>query len=196
MIIWVNGAFGSGKTSVAYELNRLLCDSFVFDPENTGYFLRKNMPLSLQKEDFQDEPLWRRFNVEMLCRISAEYAGVVLVPMTIAKKEYFEELIPPLRARGVRVDHYVLGTSKAVLEKRLRSRMDGKRSWGYHKIEECLRAFQDPVFETVIDTDALTVFETACLIAEKSNLFLQDDSRSSIERWVGRKMTMLRHIRF
>ena len=42
MILWLNGSFGAGKTTVAHELQRRLPDAFVYDPENVGYFLRKN----------------------------------------------------------------------------------------------------------------------------------------------------------
>ncbi|MFC4777768.1 AAA family ATPase [Paenibacillus sp. GCM10023252] len=45
MIIWVNGAFGAGKTQSASELHRRLPNSFVFDPENAGYYIRKNMTI-------------------------------------------------------------------------------------------------------------------------------------------------------
>ena len=38
-LIWINGAFGSGKTQTAYELNARISDSFVYDPENMGYFI-------------------------------------------------------------------------------------------------------------------------------------------------------------
>lgn len=40
MILWINGAFGSGKTQAAYELNRRLKNSFVYDQENIGYFFQ------------------------------------------------------------------------------------------------------------------------------------------------------------
>lgn len=35
-IIWINGAFGSGKTSVADLLVRNLQNSMIFDPEEIG----------------------------------------------------------------------------------------------------------------------------------------------------------------
>ncbi|WP_353095654.1 hypothetical protein [Tissierella praeacuta] len=44
MIIWLNGAFGSGKTTCAFELSRRFPNSFVYDPENIGYFIRNNTP--------------------------------------------------------------------------------------------------------------------------------------------------------
>ncbi|CAI6224437.1 hypothetical protein NRS6186_01805 [Bacillus subtilis] len=40
MIIWINGAFGSGKTQTAFELHRRLNPSYVYDPEKMGFALR------------------------------------------------------------------------------------------------------------------------------------------------------------
>ena len=49
MIIWINGSYGSGKTQTAYELQRRLDNSYVYDPENIGYFLDKNLPTGFSK---------------------------------------------------------------------------------------------------------------------------------------------------
>ena len=32
MIIWLNGAFGAGKTQTAWELRRRMADAYVYDP--------------------------------------------------------------------------------------------------------------------------------------------------------------------
>ena len=65
MIIWLNGAFGAGKTQTAWELRRRMADAYVYDPENAGFFIRKNLPPSLLTGDFQDYPMWRAFNLDM-----------------------------------------------------------------------------------------------------------------------------------
>jgi 2-phosphoglycerate kinase len=62
MIVWINGPFGAGKTQTAFELHRRLGDSFVYDPENMGYFIRKNVPPTIKRDDFQDYPVWRVLN--------------------------------------------------------------------------------------------------------------------------------------
>jgi hypothetical protein len=36
MLIWINGAFGSGKTLIAHELQRRLQDALVTDPETAS----------------------------------------------------------------------------------------------------------------------------------------------------------------
>ena len=43
MIIWINGTFGSGKTTTAYELHNRIKHSFVYDPERFGYVLMANV---------------------------------------------------------------------------------------------------------------------------------------------------------
>lgn len=52
MIIWINGAFGAGKTETALELNSRLKNSFIYDPENLGEFINKNIPNNMKKDDF------------------------------------------------------------------------------------------------------------------------------------------------
>ena len=41
MIIWINGAFGAGKTTLAEELHRRLPDAVVYNPEDVGLMLWK-----------------------------------------------------------------------------------------------------------------------------------------------------------
>jgi adenylylsulfate kinase-like enzyme len=41
VIIWLNGSFRAGKTTLAEELHRRLPDAVVFDPENVGLMLWK-----------------------------------------------------------------------------------------------------------------------------------------------------------
>ena len=57
MIIWINGAFGAGKTTLAEELSRRLSEAVLFDPEYVGYLLRHWVPVPTG--DFQDLPSWR-----------------------------------------------------------------------------------------------------------------------------------------
>lgn len=112
MIIWLNGAFGSGKTTTAFELKKRLNKAFVYDPENTGYFIRKNIPEELIKSNFQDHSQWRTFNYEMLKSISQTYDGVVIVPMTVFNRQYYEEIIQKLIDDGINIKHYILYADK------------------------------------------------------------------------------------
>ena len=56
MIIWINGSFGVGKTTIAEKLKERIKNSIIYDPEKVGLFLDKM--LSEKKDDFQDYELW------------------------------------------------------------------------------------------------------------------------------------------
>ena len=43
VIIWINGGFGAGKTTLAQELHPRLPDAVVYDPEDVGLVLCKWM---------------------------------------------------------------------------------------------------------------------------------------------------------
>ena len=105
MIVWINGSFGSGKTQTAYELQRRIPNSHVFDPEEAGFYIKKNLPASLALNDFQDYGMWRQINSEMLLYLHKHYDGVVLVPMTVTNAKYLEEITAGLKAAGVDFHH-------------------------------------------------------------------------------------------
>lgn len=128
MIIWVNGAFGSGKTQTAYELQRRIPDSFIYDPENVGFFIRRNIPAEVKKSDFQDYPMWSEINYSMLKHINNNYEGTIIVPMTIVNPQYFEEIVGRLRSDSISINHFALRANKEVIQKRLRSRGERKNS--------------------------------------------------------------------
>ncbi len=50
MIIWLNGSFGVGKTTIAYKLKEKINNSIIYDPEEIGTFLDNILPT--KKDDF------------------------------------------------------------------------------------------------------------------------------------------------
>lgn len=172
MIIWINGAFGSGKTQTANMLHGRLPNSYVYDPENVGYFIRENVPDSLRQPDFQDFPLWREFNYEMLAYIARRFDGVILAPMTLVNPEYFNAIISRLREQGFRVHHYALCASKETLLRRLQSRGDGPQSWAAQQIDRCIACLTNPAFNELLNTDNWTIEDNVDYIAKASGLAL------------------------
>mgnify|MGYP001194439836 CR=1 FL=1 len=124
MIVWPNGAFGSGKTTCGHELNRRALSSLVCDPENIGYFIRKNTPREIHEPDFQDHAQWRLFSYEMLRHLSVAYDGTILVPRTLVSHQYYDEIIGRLIEDGVDVKHYILYAEREIIEKRLNKLID------------------------------------------------------------------------
>lgn len=60
MIIWINGAFGSGKSTIAELLHLKIEISHIYDPEQVGYFLWDNFPDEMKRTgDFRDNSIYK-----------------------------------------------------------------------------------------------------------------------------------------
>ena len=198
MIIWINGAFGSGKTSAAFELNRRLPDSFVYDPENVGYFIRRNAPEEWSSGDFQDIPLWREMNYKMIRLIASTYQGTLIVPMTLVNPQYYDEIVGRLNADGFELRHFILYASKDELLRRLRfriSRLFGGDTFAVRSIDRCIDSFDNRITEEKIDTEHMRVDEVVREIAERCSLALPYDKKTKLGRFLYRIGVLLRHIR-
>ncbi|MDR1537698.1 MAG: AAA family ATPase [Clostridiales bacterium] len=199
MLIWINGAFGAGKTSAAFELARRLPGSHVFDPENAGYFLRKNASWKYTQEDFQDIELWREINFKILKSL-LEDGEVVISPMTLVDPLYFDEIIGRLRREGIELRHFILEAGKEVLIRRLAARvfktsLGGKENWAVKQADRCIRAFSLMPEEDKIWTNEMSVRDVAEEIASRCGLKLLPDNRPGVVQSLGRLLVLLRHIR-
>jgi len=196
MIIWVNGAFGSGKTQAAHELQRRIPNSCVYDPENAGYFIRDNLPKDATRDDFQYYPMWREFNYSMFKYMDQESDQLIIAPMTISNAAYFDEIVGNLRRDGVVVRHFTLCASKEVLLSRLKSRGEGANSWAAQQIDRCMSGFSNEVFQRHIDTDHLSIDEVVETIGALADVKLLPDNRSNSRKKFDRLKTKFAHIRF
>ena len=194
MIIWLIGAFGSGKTTVAFELNKRLSKSFVYDPENLGFFIRHNIPENLHKDNFQDHDQWRYFNYDLLKYVAESYDGIIIVPMTIINIEYYQEIIERLKKDGIRLDHYILYANKKTLNRRLNKRLELGETFARVQMDDCIEFFDNIVTEYKIYTDQLNVDQVVNEVAQKSQLKLLKN-RNWIKRKLDRILTTFKHIR-
>ncbi|MET3982909.1 NUDIX hydrolase [Streptomyces sp. PvR034] len=179
MIVWINGAFGAGKTSTARELTGLLPDATLYDPETVGDALRLLLPRERLDgvADYQDLPSWRRLVVDTAAALLAEVGGVLVVPMTLLRQEYRDEIFGALAARRIPVRHVLLAPEETILRARAATvggddaegadGADGDRSWSrahFAPYREALGWLTSDAH--VIDNGALTARETAWCIAE------------------------------
>ena len=196
MIIWINGAFGAGKTQTAFELHRRLEKSFVYDPENIGFFIKKNMPSSIKnKGDFQDYEVWRELNFSLIKYINEEYDGIIIIPMTIVNPKYFNEIVSSLRNQGVIVKHYALMASKTTLLKRLKGRGDGANSWPAQQIDRCLEGLSSDVFQSHINTENMSIDDVVEKVAFMSDINLLPADKGRLKKKINRIKTQIKHIR-
>lgn len=120
MIVWINGSFGSGKTTLVSELSARWPDALVVDPEDVGLLLGRIVPNGTG--DFQDLVLWRRHVAELLIGLHEEYARPILVPMSLLNPDYRAEVFDALHTAGVPVRHFCLRVPADVLVRRVDTR--------------------------------------------------------------------------
>lgn len=178
MILWINGAFGAGKTTTARELIELIPNSTLFDPEVVGGTLTQLLPAKHLAEvgDFQDLPIWRRLVVDTAAALLAELGGVLVVPMTLLRQEYRDEIFGGLAARRIPVRHVLLAPAETILRERIAGRevppelSDGEmrvRQWSYDHIEPYRAALAWLTADAhPVDTSALSPYDTALRVAE------------------------------
>ncbi|MFC8536765.1 AAA family ATPase [Streptomyces sp. NPDC057249] len=119
MIIWLNGAFGSGKTTLAYGLCRALPGATVADPEAVGDLLRSALAShALEPRDYQDLSLWRQLTRAFVAGLVHHTGSPVIVPMTVLNPAYAEEIFAPLRTGGG-FHHLVVHAGPAALAERI-----------------------------------------------------------------------------
>lgn len=178
MIVWINGAFGAGKTTTARELIDLIPNSTLFDPEIIGAGLAQLLPAKRLAEvgDFRDLPIWRRLVVDTAAAMLSELGGVLVVPMTLLRQDYRDEIFGGLASRRIAVRHVLLAPAETILRGRIANREvppdlpDGEirvRQWSYDQIEPYRAALAGwlAVDAHPVDNGTLTPYETAIRIA-------------------------------
>ncbi len=83
MILFINGAFGVGKTTVAELLVKRIPNSLLYDAEEVGYFLQKILKPIDNPDDCQHLPMWRTLTVTTAQLLRLTYGRTLIMPMTI-----------------------------------------------------------------------------------------------------------------
>ena len=99
-IVWLNGAFGAGKTTAARILAAEIPGAVIVDPEEIGTLLRPVLQPVAPVRDFQEWPAWRQLVAVTLNAVLRELAeggpSLVIVPQTVIVEEYWSEIISDL----------------------------------------------------------------------------------------------------
>jgi AAA domain len=168
LIVWINGAFGAGKTTLAEELHRRLPEAVFFDPEYIGWVLWKSVP---REGDFQDLPSWRELVVATALSLRRHHAQMLIVPMTLVNDAYFGEIVGSLRARGQDVLHVFLELDAEVLRQRITDRIltpdnpeadQSAREFCLRNVDRCVAAAaRQPAGTLMLRSDKLSPGELA-----------------------------------
>lgn len=163
MIVFINGAFGVGKTTVALRLRERIAPSLLYDPEEIGFAVRAILRDVTPVDDFQDYPEWRVLTIDAARQIRAHRNHTLLMPMTVLRHDYFTEITNGLRAIDTDLRLLRLTASEATLRERILARpeAEGPHQWALSHLSAALEAMADPRFGAEVKTDARTPSEVA-----------------------------------
>jgi len=175
MIVWINGPFGGGKTTLSERLKALLPASLIFDPEEIGYALRHLGPAS-PTGDFQDLPIWRTVTLHALLEVRRLYGQTVIVPMTLVNPAYLAEIIGGLTAAGEDLRHVFLDIDAQTLRQRILGQVlvadpvrdQEARQFRLAHVDRCLAVREEmPAGTIVLDSGLLGPAELAAEVLSR-----------------------------
>jgi hypothetical protein len=146
VILFLNGAFGIGKTTVARGLVRRLPGAVLFDPEWIGIALQRFRRV----DDFQDLPSWRRLTILGL-RLMRMFRRNVIVPMAFSNEDYLREIRDGVSRFEPHVLHVCLVAPFDVVHARLKKR--GAEEWAVRRARECCLVHGEPRFAVQVDAE-------------------------------------------
>jgi adenylate kinase family enzyme len=157
-MIWINGPFGVGKTTVAKELQKLIPGSVIFDPEKLGYVLQR----LTRCEDFRELAIWEWITLRMTHAISRS-GREIIVPMSIASIEQMKRVREYLWKDSRDAEVIQLVASRQTILDRILQR-DHATEWGIRHLDEGIRLQEDPIFGNLIDAEVNSPEEIAKMI--------------------------------
>ncbi len=124
MIVWLNGAYGAGKSTTARELVGLLPTGTLYDPGATGQHLLSVLPADRLEDlsGYQELASWRRLVAETAAALLAETGGLLVVPATLLRQEHRDEIFGALASHRIPVRHLLLHADETILRARAKQR--------------------------------------------------------------------------
>src|SRR6516164_5233866 len=120
VIIWLNGAFGAGKTTTARHLAGWLEDARLFDAELVGYLLMAALD-DHEFQDFQDLPPWRELVPVVTEKITGFTGQHLIATQTVLSEAYWAELAQGFRKTSLEIFHVLLHVDSRMLAARIKA---------------------------------------------------------------------------
>lgn len=169
-VIWLNGTHGVGKTTTAALLAERVPHSRVLDAEKIGAVLMDISPSLPWTGNFQDWRPWRELVVDTVRRVLDYSQGPLIMPMTVLRSSYWNEIREGLSEQSITIRHFVLDATQATLHARIMGDVDLGPSrfrldyvGRYAEARTWMRA--DPTI-SLVNTDGLAPEDVAHILYE------------------------------
>jgi hypothetical protein len=163
MIVFLNGPFGIGKTTTARLLVVRLPGARLYNPERVGTVVRAVVRPFRAVPDYQNLAAWRWLVPQgaRLVRLGAR--GPLVVPMTVWRRDYFQQLTDGLRRVDPDLRCVQLTASEETLRGRILARPEtqGGHGWSLSHLPTGLAMARDPAFGAPVRTDGRSPAEVA-----------------------------------
>lgn len=128
MILWISGAYGVGKSTLAEALAEKMENALIFDAEEVGNAVRENYPGCPYGYIFEDYPLWGAFCYLLLKDIHEKFHKDILVPMTLLRKDSYG-ILEKLNKDGIQTRLIILEASYQTVHDRILARGEEEGCW-------------------------------------------------------------------
>ena len=164
MIIWVNGTFGTGKTTASGLVSRRSQKLRIFDPETVGFMLRDNLADHPVK-DFQDWESWRILTPIVADELIRSSGQSLVAPQAVMEEPYWDEIVLGLSGRGHNVLHVLLEAAEPTMRARIEDDMKSSvaKQWRLDHLSTYAdaRPWLTRRADLVVDTTRLTPEQVA-----------------------------------
>lgn len=164
MIVWLNGTFGVGKTTVGTLLSARDSRLRMFDPEWVGYMVANNLT-DHEVSDFQQLAPWRALT-PLVADELIQFTGQHLVAaQSVLTQSYWHEISAGIRALGHDILHVLLDADRSAIKKRATEDQVeiSAKDWRLKHLPgfERSRPWMTDAADVVIDTSSLTASDVA-----------------------------------
>jgi hypothetical protein len=156
-VIWINGPFGIGKTTLAGHLQRRLAGAVLLDPEEIGGVLRTSLG---DIADYRVWPEWRALVVAFVDQLSRSHPYVIS-PMSVSNRTHWDEIASGVAELGCPLSALTLVADERAIIRRIREAPveEATKTFRIHYLEADLAAFASSSFGTTLDTSGKTPAE-------------------------------------
>ena len=166
MIIWISGAYGVGKSTLAETLVNKMDHAIIFDAEMVGDAVRENYPDEPYGVIYEDYPLWCEFNYMLLKDIHDNFHQDILVPMTLLRQNSYTKIIQRLLDDSIDTKLIILEGSYQCVHDRILARGEEEGCWCMENIEMSSSGSKALPNGYHILTDDKSVEELTCIALE------------------------------